>query len=172
MIAPCGRERSAEILAIFNHAIAHTTALYDLEPRTPAFMESWFDTKDRARIPVLGAIDADGSLAGFATYGAFRTFAGYRHTFEHSLYVRADRRGSGLGRALLAAIVDAARERGVRTLVGVIDAENTASLALHRASGFQSAGLLRSVGRKFGRWLDVEILQLTLPGPNDPDRAS
>ncbi len=172
MIAPCGRERAAEILAIFNHAIEHSTALYDLEPRTPAFMESWFESKDRAGIPVLGAIDADGSLAGFATYGPFRPFAGYRHTFEHSLYVRADRRGGGLGRALLSAIVNAARERGVRTLVGVIDAENTASLALHHASGFHSAGVLRSVGRKFGRWLDVELLQLTLPGPNDPERAS
>lgn len=163
-IAPCTRAHAPEILAIFNHAILHTTALYEYAPRTPEFMAAWFDAKDRADLPVLGAFDPEGALTGFATYGPFRTLPAYQYTVEHSVYVREDRRGRGVARALLGELVAAARAREVRVLVGVIDADNAASLGLHRALGFVSAGKLHSVGYKFGRWLDVELVQLTLRG--------
>lgn len=168
-IAPCTRAQAPEILAIFNHAILHTTAIYEYEPRTPEFMDVWFSAKEREGLPVLGAFDADGSLAGFASYGPFRpAFPAYRYTVEHSVYVREDRRGRGVAKRLLGKLVAVAREREVRAMIGVIDAENAASLGLHRALGFVSVGRLQSVGRKFGRWLDVELVQLTLPGPSSP----
>lgn len=162
-LAPCTRAHAPEILAIFNDAILHTTALYEYEPRTAGFMVAWFEAKEQARLPVLGVFAADGTLAGFATYGPFRTLPAYRHTQEHSIYVAAAWRGRGLGRMLLSALIPVARSQGVHVLVGVIDASNSASIALHRGLGFAPAGTLREVGHKFGRWLDVDLYQLTLP---------
>ncbi len=168
LLAPCTRAHAPEILAIFNDAILHTTALYEYEPRTPQFMASWFETKERANLPVLGAFAPDGRLAGFATYGDFRTLPAYHHTVEHSVYVHPSHRGHGLARALLHELIATARAREVHVLVGVIDSSNAASIALHRSLGFTQAGTLRQVGRKFGRWLDVDLYQLTLPTPAAP----
>lgn len=167
-IAPCTRAHAPEILAIFNDAILHTTALYEYEPRTPEFMAAWFDAKERARLPVLGAFAPDGALAGFATYGPFRALPAYRHTVEHSVYVHPAHRGRGVARTLLRELIAKAREQDCHVLVGVIDSANAASVALHRAFGFAHAGTLRQVGYKFGRWLDVDLYQLTLPAPAAP----
>lgn len=164
-ISPCTRAHAPAILALFNHAILHTTALYDYAPRTAAFMETWFDAKERDQLPVLGAFTPDGTLAGFATFGPFRPQTGFRHTVEHSVYVHPDHQGRGLAKHLLRALIAEARVRHVHVLVGVIDADNAASLALHRSLGFTPAGTLRAAGYKFGRWLDVEFVQLTLPPP-------
>ena len=161
-LAPCVRAHAPEILAIFNDAILNTTALYEYEPRTPEFMAGWFDAKERAGQPVIGAFDEEGGLLGFATYGAFRAQPGFSPTAEHSVYVRGGQRGRGLGRALLRAIVDEARARGLHALMGVIDAENAASVALHRAEGFEHAGTWREAGFKFGRRLDVVVYQRIL----------
>ena len=168
LLAPCTRAHAPEILAIFNHAILHTTALYEYEPRTPEFMAAWFDAKERASLPVLGAFAADGRLAGFATYGPFRALPAYHHTVEHSVYVHPDHRGRGIARRLLDELIATARARDVHVLVGVIDSANAASIALHRSLGFSHTGTLREVGRKFGRWLDVDLYQLTLPTPAEP----
>ena len=167
-LALCTRAHAPEILAIFNHAILHTTALYEYEPRTPEFMAAWFDTKERAGLPVIGAFTPDGRLAGFAAYGPFRTLPAYRYTVEHSVYVHPDHRGRGIARALLHELISRAQAQEVHVLVGVIDAENAASIALHRALGFVHAGTLRQVGYKFGRWLDVDLYQLALPTPIAP----
>jgi L-amino acid N-acyltransferase YncA len=161
-LAPCTRAQAPEILALFNDAIEHTTALYEYEPRPPAFMPAWFDAKERDALPVLGAFTPGGTLAGFATYGPFRTLPAYRHTVEHSVYVHREHRRRGVARALLAGLIATARAREVRVMIGVIDTANAPSLALHDALGFARAGTLREVGWKFGRWLDVELCQLTL----------
>ena len=89
----CDRTHSAEILAIFNEAIATSTALYDYRPRTMATMDAWFDSKRKGNYPVIGALDESGRLLGFASYGMFRERPAYKYTVEHSVYVDHECRG-------------------------------------------------------------------------------
>ena len=116
----------------------------------------------------IGAVDAAGTLLGFATYGVFRARPAYKYSVEHSVYVHKDCRGQGAGRALLQRIIEAAREQNYHVLVGGIDAENAASIALHRELGFTHAGTITQSGFKFGRWLDLAFYQLTLETPVNP----
>jgi L-amino acid N-acyltransferase YncA len=159
----CDERHLEAIRAIYNHEILHTTVLYEYEPRSVETMQAWWAAKQAAGLPVLGIESEPGVLAGFATWGPFRPFPAYGHTVEHAIYVDVRFRGRGAGRTLLAALVAAARERDLHTMVGVIDAENAASIALHRRLGFACCGTVREAGRKFGRWLDVEYWQLILP---------
>jgi len=166
-IVPCDETFSEPIRAIFNAAIADSTALYDYQPRTPAIMADWFAAKRRGNFPVLGAVEGT-TLLGFASYGLFRAFPAYKYTVEHSVYVAASNRGQGIGRALLTAVIAAAQSQNYHALIGVIDTQNAASIALHKAQGFSHAGTLRQVGFKFGRWLDVDFYQLILGTPAKP----
>lgn len=161
----CGPEYLEAIRGIYNHEIQHTTALYEYEPRSVETMAAWWAAKQTAGLPVLGIEGEPGVLAGFATWGPFRPFAAYRGTVEHSVYVDRRFRGRGVGRTLLSAVIDEARMRKVHTMVGVIDATNAASIALHRRFGFTLGGTLREAGFKFDRWLDVEFWQRILPPP-------
>ena len=168
-LVACGHDALAPaILAIFNDAILHSTALYDYQPRTPAHMRAWFDAKAAGALPVIGAVDAADELLGFASYGAFRPQPAYKYSVEHSVYVRQDQRGHGLGPLLMRALIDAARARQLHVMVGVIDAANAASIALHQRLGFVHAGTVRQAGFKFGRWLDAAFYQLTLITPEAP----
>ena len=167
-IIPCGRERAPEILAILNDAIATTTALYDYHPRTAAMMQAWMDNKERGQYPVIGVVSDQDRLLGFATYGPFRNWPAYKYTIEHSLYVDRDYRGQGLGRLLLVELIAAARRQSFHALVGGIDAENSASIALHRRMGFELCGTIRHAGFKFGRWLDLQFYELLLDTPAQP----
>ena len=148
--------------------IVNSTALYDYQPRNADNMRSWFDAKRQGGYPVIGIEDAAGELLGFASYGAFRAYPAYKYTVEHSVYVRADQRGQGLGLQLMEAIIEEARLNDVHALVGAIDAANAGSIALHQRLGFQSVGLLPQVGFKFGRWLDLAFYQLLLQTPAHP----
>ena len=104
-VVTCDAARhSAPILAIFNDAIANSTALYDYKPRAPETMTAWFDAKARGRYPVIGVEDENGDLMGFASYGPFRAWPAYKYSVEHSIYVDARFRGQGLGRRLLTEI--------------------------------------------------------------------
>ncbi|MGV8908933.1 MAG: GNAT family N-acetyltransferase [Propionicimonas sp.] len=149
------------LLAIYNDAIVHTTASWDLLPWTPVQHAEWYATKAEHRHPILVA-DAEGEIVGYAAYGPFREKAGYAATMEHSVYVRTDRQGAGIGRALMVAIIEAARANGVHALIGGLSADNEVSMALHRSFGFVEVGRLPEVGRKFDRWLDLVMLQLIL----------
>jgi phosphinothricin acetyltransferase len=163
-VGPCDEHHLEAIRAIYNHEIAHTTALYEYEPRSTAVMAAWWAAKQGAGLPVLGVEAEPGVLAGFASWGPFRPFPAYLHTVEHSVYVDARFRGRGVGRALLAALVSLARTRKVHVMVGGIDAANAASIALHRRLGFVHCGTVREAGSKFGRWLDLDFWQLVLGG--------
>jgi phosphinothricin acetyltransferase len=103
-----------------------------------------------------------GHVAGFAAYGPWRELDGYRHTVEDSVYVREGMQGLGIGSALLAALVASAREAGHHVMIADIEAGNAASIRLHERLGFQRLGTLPEVGTKFGRWLDLTIMHLTL----------
>ena len=168
-LVDCTLERHADqILAIFNDAIATSTALYDYKPRPRESMDTWFQTKQKGGFPVIGFENAAGELMGFASYGTFRAWPAYKYSVEHSVYVDGRHRGLGLGEALMRALIARARERDVHVLVGGIDAANQGSIRLHEKLGFKHAGTLREAGFKFGRWLDLAFYQLTLDTPANP----
>jgi L-amino acid N-acyltransferase YncA len=150
----------AAVVAIYNDAALHTTATFDYDPRSLAQQESLFDEKARDGFGFLVA-EGDGVL-GFATYGLFRTRPGWRFACEHSVYVAAGARRRGVARSLLGPLAEHARARGFHTMVGVVDASNTASMALHRACGFETFGVMKEGGFKFERWLDVAFVGLRL----------
>lgn len=149
------------ILAIHNDAVLTTTAIWnsttvDLEDR-----RAWLAARRQAGYPVLVAEQA-GEVAGYASFGDWRAWEGYRFTVENSIYIRADRRGRGIGSALLAPLVAAAGRLGKHVMVAGIEAGNAASIRLHHRHGFVQVGHFREVGEKFGRWLDLVFLQRTL----------
>ena len=164
----CDATFSDQILAIFNEAILHSTALYDYKPRTAESMSLWFENKRNGNFPVIGTMDDSGELSGFASYGTFRAWPAYKYSVEHSIYVAAPQRGRGLGKLLLQELIKSAREQNYHTLIGAIDSRNTISIRLHQRFGFQHAGTLRQAGFKFGRWLDLDFYQLLLETPNCP----
>ena len=168
-IKPCTEKQLPEILDIFNDAILNSTALYDYKIRTMETMNAWYEDKLAHNYPVIGAFDQAGVLLGFTTYGMFRVRPAYKYTVEHSVYVRADKRGRGIGKILLHEIIRKAENQDFHVLVGVIDASNDVSIKLHEREGFVLTGIMNEVGYKFGRWLDAAFYQLTLKSPAQPD---
>lgn len=165
----CSRaEHAAAILEIFNEAIANSTALYDYRPRTAESMLSWFDAKSEQNFPVIGAVDPQGRLMGFASYDHFRARPACKYTLEHSVYVHQSHRGKGVGRALLERLISLATEQQYHTLIGAVDMNNRASIELHERLGFVHSGTIREAAFKFGRWLDLGFYQLLLPAPERP----
>jgi len=147
---------------LFNVLIPTTTVAWRDEPSSLADQEVWFGERQAAGDPVLVA-DDDGEVVGYCCWSGFRgghRFPGYRHTVEHSIHVRGDRQGEGIGRILLAALVARARNASVHVLVAGIDADNEGSLAFHRAMGFSEVARMPETGRKFDRWLDLVLLQM------------
>jgi phosphinothricin acetyltransferase len=168
-IMACTHDRhAAQILAILNDAIVNTTALYDYHARPLSSMAAWFAAKQARGFPVLGAIDTDQRLMGFASYGTFRAWPANKYTVEHSVYVHADYRGRGVAHLLLRELIATAREQQYHVLVGGIDVANAASIALHEKLGFVHAGTIRHAAFKFGRWLDLGFYQLILDTPDQP----
>ena len=157
------------ILAIYNEVIAASTAVFAEAPVTLADRRDWWRTRTAQGYPVLVAADGSGVL-GFASFGDFRAWPGYRYTVEHSVHVRADRRGQGTGRQLMAALFPRAAGLGKHVMIAGVDAANAASLRFHTQLGFEPVGHLREVGRKFDRWLDLVLLQRWLDAPG-ADRA-
>ena len=147
--------------AIYNDAVLHTTASYDYAPRPAQKQLEWFAAKQAAGFPVMVS-DAGGEVAGFASYGSFRAWAGYRFTVEHSVYVDGGFRRCGIASALVQSLLDQARASGLHLMVAGIDAANQGSIELHRRLGFREAGVLREAGYKFDRWLDLAFMTLRL----------
>ena len=158
---------AAAVLEILNEAIAHSTALYEYQPRSPQNVRAWFAEKKAARFPVIGMEQA-GVLLGFATYGTFRPHAAYKYSVEHSVYVHKDHRGRGIGLALMQELIALARQQQYHLLVGGIDVSNATSVRLHERLGFTHAGTIRQAAFKFGRWLDLGFYQLILETPEKP----
>jgi L-amino acid N-acyltransferase YncA len=151
------------ILSIYNTVIHSSTAVYADDPVTLEERAAWFATRRAQGYPVLVATDATG-VTGFASFGDFRAWPGYRHTVEHSVHVREDRRGQGVGRALVTALVPLAERLCKHVMIAGVDADNATSIAFHESLGFSQVARFREVGRKFDRWLDLVFLQRILPG--------
>lgn len=143
--------------AIYNDAVLRTTATYDYDPRTADKQLAWFAAKQAAALPVLVAF-LDAQVAGFASYGPFRAWDGYRYTVEHGVYVDARFRRRGIASALVEALVARAQAQGMHLLVAGVDADNAGSIELHRRLGFEPAGVLKEAGYKFERWLDLAFM--------------
>ena len=161
------------ITSIYNDAVLNTTAIWNEREVDEANRTAWLNDRERAGYPVLVAIDEEGAVVGYASFGDWRAFDGYRHTVEHSVYVRSDQRGKGVGAGLMTALIERARGLGKHVMVAGIEAQNVASIRLHERLGFEKTGHLPQVGIKFGRWLDLAFLQLTLDaaGPETRDRS-
>lgn len=160
-IRPAGDGDLGGLLAVTNHAILTSTALFDYEPREPAAQAEWLDAKRAEGWPVLVAED-EGKFLGFASFGPFRRWPAYGRSVEHSVYVAEGSQRRGTGRALLEALIAEAKAREVHTMVGGIEAGNAPSIALHASLGFAEAGRMREVGWKFDRWLDLVFMQRIL----------
>lgn len=156
------------ILAIYNHAIETTTAVFDYRPHTLHMRREWFETKRAANLPVVVAVDNDG-VVGFATYGPFRAWPAYKYSVEHSVYVAANARRRGVGLALVTEVIAEARRNQMHNVIAGITTDNAPSLQLHRRLGFVDAGCIHEVGYKFGRWLDLALLELLLETPRSPE---
>lgn len=146
------------LLAIYNDVIATSTAVYSYVPVTLEDRTQWWRSRTAQGYPVLVAVD-DSEVLGFSTFGDFRTWPGYRFTVEHSVHVRADRRGQGIGQKLVQALFPRAAALGKHVMIAGVDGANTASIRFHERLGFEKAGQLREVGFKFDRWLDLVFLQ-------------
>ncbi|WP_321338856.1 N-acetyltransferase family protein [uncultured Cohaesibacter sp.] len=161
MIRVARPEDAAAITEIYNDAVRNTTAIWNEETVTVQNRADWIAAKLKDGWPLLVMEDEQGILAGYATYGPWRAWDGYRHTVEHSVYVEKDRRGQGIGKMLMQALISEARQADIHVMVAGIEAGNEASIKLHEKLGFKDAGRLSEVGTKFGKWLDLAFLQLT-----------
>ena len=145
------------INAIYNDAIAHTTATFDTEVKSLDERRQWF-AGHGGRHPVLVAEEA-GEVVGWASLSAYSDRKAYDGLAELSVYIRADARGRGLGRRLMVAIIEAGRVAGLHSIYSRISAGNDASVHLHEALGFRHMGVMKEAGFKFDRWLDVIFMQ-------------
>jgi L-amino acid N-acyltransferase YncA len=146
------------VLAIYNDVIATSTAVYSDLPVTLDNRRTWWEGRVAQGYPVLVAADSAG-VTGFASFGDFRAWPGYRFTVEHTVHVRADRRGSGVGTELMKALIARGSALGKHVMIAGVDASNDASLRFHERLGFERVAHFREVGFKFGRWLDLVFLQ-------------
>lgn len=160
---------AAAIAAIYNDAVLNSTAIWNDAAVDAADRREWMAVKERAGQPVLVAVDGD-AMVGYAAYGPWRPQDGFRHTVEHSVYVRNDQRGRGVGRALMTELLARARSAGVHVMVAAIDARNSGSLRLHEALGFRATGTVPQVGAKFGEWLDLTFMAMVLDDRSHPPR--
>ena len=157
-------EDSEAIRAIYNKEVTGSTVTFDLVPRTADEQRLWIDEHSGAW-PAVVAVDQSGRVAGFGSLSPYRTRPAYRTTVEDSVYVDESSRGQGVGKGLLQELVRLAGAHGFHTVMARIVGGHEASIGLHKACGFEVVGVEREVGRKFGRWLDVVLMQLLIDRP-------
>jgi phosphinothricin acetyltransferase len=165
-IRPSRDDDIAAIHQIYAHHVLHGLASFELQPPSESLMAERRRNVVDAGYPYFVA-ERGGEVVGYAYAGPYRPRPGYRFTAENSVYIRHDCIGQGIGRQLLAALIPACEALGLRQMVAVIgDSAHHASIELHRRAGFEVIGTIRSVGFKFGRWVDTVLMQRPL-GPGD-----
>jgi L-amino acid N-acyltransferase YncA len=165
-IRACEEADVAAITAIYHHHVLYGAASFEIEPPEAAEIARRRRAVVDGGYPYLVA-EEGGRVIGYAYVNAYRPRPAYRNTVENSVYVEPGRERQGIGRMLLTALLEACEQRGFRQVVAVIgDSGHEASIGLHRALGFRMVGVLRSAGFKFGRWIDIVLMQRAL-GPGD-----
>jgi len=150
------------VLYIYNDAVNNTTAIWNETPVDLGNRQAWFDLRAEQGYPILVAENAEGTVVGYASFGDWRPFEGFRHTVEHSVYIHPDQRGQGIGPRLMTVLIERARACDKHVMVAAIESGNLASIRLHERLGFLTTGQMPQVGTKFGRWLDLTFMQLML----------
>lgn len=145
---------------IFNQAVRETFAIWSETETTLDQRRAWLAARTGAGFPVIVAIDPEkpNEVLGYGSFGTFRDFPGYVKTVEHSVYVAPTAQRRGIGKAILAVLIQRAKSAGLSTMVGGIDSSNSGSIALHEQAGFEVQGNLKGVGRKFGKQLDLVFM--------------
>ena len=161
-IRPATAADAAAIVEIYNREVTESTATFDLVPRTLADQQEWLAARSGAFAAIVAVDVRSRQVVGFASLSPYKERAAYRTTVEDSIYVHRDFAGLGIGKRLLGRLVEVARESGFHSLVARIESGGEASRALHASLGFELVGIEREVGRKFGRWLSVAVMQLLL----------
>jgi len=146
--------------SIYNVEVSDSTVTFDLVPRSLDEQRAWLSARSGAHAVLVA--EHDGEVVGFASLSPYRDRPAYSTTVEDSVYVRREQQGRGIGTLLLGDLVGLARSHGFHAMMGRIVGGHDASIALHRSLGFEIVGTEREVGRKFGRWLDVVVMQLLL----------
>ena len=160
----------AAINAIYNHYVLHSTCTYQVTPETGEARRAWFGAHGEKH-PVTVA-EREGEVIGWGSLNRYHPREAYARTVENSIYVRHDQQRRGVGRALLADQIERSRQLGHHTILALISAEQTASIALHEAARFKKAAHLRELGWKQGQWLDVVFMQLLLESVAAPPSAT
>ncbi len=161
-VRPAELPDAEAIRSIYNREVTEAAVTFDLRPRTLEEQETWLVAHSGAHPAVVAVDSASGAIVGFASLSPYRDRPAYSTSVEDSVYVHADHRGRGVGRLLLDELIRLGTAHGFHTVIGRIVGGHTASIALHRACGFEEVGTEREIGRKFGRWLDVVIMQRLL----------
>lgn len=159
------------LLAVHNYAVRALDAIWTEREETLAERATWFTGRTGAGFPVLVAIDDDGKVIGYGTFGQYRPKDGYRLTVEHSLYILPEGQGKGVGTALLGRLIEIARQQARHVMVAVIDDKNESSVRLHEKFGFTLAGRLPQTGFKNGHWLGQVTMLLQLDDRPAPPAA-
>ena len=160
-IRPVALRDAEATRAIYNLEVLESTVTFDLVPRTLAAQELWIE-QHLGGHPAIVAVDDDETVLGFASLSPFKPRAAYAPTVEDSVYVHRDGRGRGIGELLLREILELGTHHGFHSVIARIVGGHDASITLHQKCGFEEIGCEREVGRKFGRWLDVVLMQRML----------
>jgi phosphinothricin acetyltransferase len=150
-----------KILEILNHEILHSTSVYDYEKKTFEQQYLWFKKKATDNMPVIIA-EINDVVVGFGSFGIFRPWQAYQYSVEHSIYVDKKAQGKGIGKKLLGQLINLATQQKYKTMIAGVDATNKNSIEFHKKVGFVEVGIIKKVGHKFDRWLDLCFLQLML----------
>lgn len=160
-----------QVTAIYNDILTHSTAIYNDRTATLADRAAWWRSRIDQQYPVLVAIDGH-HLSGFASFGDFRSWPGYRFTVEGTVHVASGSRGQGVGSLLLKALIVQARLAGKHSMIAGVDSENAASLRFLERFGFQRVGYMPEVGYKFDRFLNLVLFQYWITPRISPQPAS
>jgi len=160
-IREANSDDSQAIQAIYNHEVENETSTMDLVPRTLEVQQEWIAARSGAFCAVV-AVDSAGMVLGFGALSEYKDRSGYRTTVENSVYVRRDVARRGIGRQVLTHLIDVATVSGFHSVIARIESSSIASRELHTACGFKLVGIEQQVARKFGKWLDIAVMQCIL----------